>query len=302
MPESISIVIPTRNGAATLPGVLEAIARQRVDGRVQTIAVDSGSTDGTVSLLREHGVRVVDIPEGTFDHGLTRNLGIGATTGALVVLLVQDAVPATDDWLSNLIAPFRTDAQLAGAFARQEPRPDAGPITRHYLAPYVGASASARTACVFSADAFSALAPPARLDRCTFDNVCSCIRRSIWERHPFRATPIGEDLAWAKEVLLDGYRLAYVPSAAVVHSHERSVSYEFWRTVTLHRELFGLFELRTIPSAAKLARACLSCLRLHASLEWNARALGLAFVWPAGQYLGGLSAARGWHIRRRKGI
>jgi GT2 family glycosyltransferase len=298
----ISIVIPTRNGGETLPAVVDAVSRQRIDVPVETIAIDSGSTDGTVALLRRHGVKVFDIQADAFDHGLTRNLGLSLATGDLAVLLVQDAVPASDQWLSTLTAPFRTDPQLAGTFARQEPCTSAGPITRHYHAAYLASSPIGRTASLQDDGAFAELAPSARLDCCTFDNVCSCVRRSVWQKHQFRPTAIGEDLAWAKEVLLAGYRLAYVPEAVVVHSHERAVRYEFWRTVTLHRELFRLFELRTIPSATLLLRAISSCLALHGALEFNRRSLGLAVAWPLGQYIGGLSAARGWPMRRKKGV
>jgi glycosyltransferase involved in cell wall biosynthesis len=298
----VSIVLPTRNGADTLPAVLDALARQRIEVPVETLAIDSGSTDGTVALLRRHNVKVLDISSDSFDHGLTRNLGLSLATGDLVVLLVQDAVPASDDWLSNLTAPFDADPRLAGTFARQEPSASAGAITRHYHASYLASSPIGRTATLSNSDAYSALAPAARLDRCTFDNVCSCVRRTIWERNPFQSTAIGEDIAWAKNVLLAGYRLAYVPDAVVVHSHERSVRYEFWRTVTLHRELYRLFDLRTVPSMPQLLRAVSSSLALHGRLEWNARSFGLAFAWPVAQYIGGLSAACGWPMRRRKGV
>jgi rhamnosyltransferase len=300
--ESISIVIPTLNGAATLPAVLEAIARQRIEVPVEVLAVDSGSTDGTVSLLQQSHVDVTSISPQTFDHGLTRNLALSRARGDLVVLLVQDAVPVSDDWLAALTAPLRADARLAGTFARQEPRPDADAITRRYHASYLAASRCGRVIAIDGADGFEKLSPQERLDRCTFDNVCSCVRRSVWQRHPFRSTPIGEDIAWAKDVLLAGYRLAYVPDAVVVHSHHRSVRYEFWRTVTLHRELFVLFQLRTIPSVPALLRSVTSCLALHADVEPGARALALAVAWPLGQYVGGVSAARGWRMRRRQGV
>mgnify|MGYP001067294318 CR=1 FL=1 len=70
-----------------------------------------------------------------------------------------------------------------------------------------------------------------RFGTAVFDNVCSCVRRSVWSEHRFPASPIAEDLAWGREVVLAGYRLVYVPSAAVVHSHERSARYELGRTL-----------------------------------------------------------------------
>jgi rhamnosyltransferase len=292
---SISIVIPTLNGMATLPALLEAISRQRIDLPLEVIAVDSGSTDGTADLLRSRGIRLISIPADSFNHGVTRNMGLDAARGDLAVLLVQDAVPASDSCLAALTRPFRDDVRLAGTFARQLPRPDARPITRQYLARYLASSDTARTVSVANAADFGGLPPMTQLERCTFDNVCSCIRRSVWQQHPFPATPIGEDIEWAKTVLLAGYRLAYVPDAAVVHSHERSARYEFARTSVLHRRLYELFGVRTIPTLPLLARAIATSLVTHLRYERNARAIALAFAWPFGQYVGALSAVRGWN-------
>ncbi len=174
----------------------------------------------------------------------------------------------------------------------------------------MAASESPRTSVIHDGEEFKALDPMARFLRCAFDNVCSCIRRSIWLRHPFRATPIGEDIEWAKDVLLAGYRLEYVPGAAVIHSHDRSAKYEFMRTYVLHRRLYELFGLRTIPTLPLLMRAVGSSLAVHRTCRkqapgepaTSARAVGLAFAWPLGQYVGALSAVRGWAPFRFKQV
>ena len=298
----VSIVLPTRNGAATLPSLLDSIARQRVGFAFEIIAVDSSSSDGTADLLRARVDRLTSIPADAFDHGLTRNLGIEQAGGELIVLLVQDALPASDSWLAKLTAPLIADDRIAGAYARQLPRPDASAITRHSLEHWVASSDVGRTIALADSAELEALDPMARLERCAFDNVCSCIRRSIWRRHPFRRTPIAEDLEWAGEVLLAGYRIAYVPEAEVIHSHDRSARYELARTCLLHRRLYELFELRTIPTLPLLARAIASSLMVHLrcqtqssrAFDGSGRAIALAFAWPLGQYLGALSAVSGW--------
>ncbi len=304
----ISIVIPTCNGIATLPGLLDAIASQEIGGAVEIVAVDSGSDDGSRELLRERADRLVEIAPHEFDHGLTRNLGVEHARGELVVLMVQDAVPASKTWLASLVAPFAGDAALAGSFARQQPRDDASAITRYYAERATAASPSPRVVAVDRAT-FDGLQPMDRLDLCTFDNVCSCIRRSVWTRYPFKSTPIGEDIEWAREVLLAGYRLAYVPDAVVIHSHDRAARYELARTYVLHHQLFALLGVRTIPVLSSLVRAVASSIGVHlrcqrsdpragAPLADTYRAVALAFAWPLGQYLGGLHAARGWKLRR----
>jgi rhamnosyltransferase len=300
----VSIALVTHNGAATLPALLDAIAEQEVEFEVETVAVDSSSSDGSNELLHRRVDRVVTIAERDFDHGLTRNLAIDSSTGELVVLLVQDAIPASPQWLRELVGPFATDELLAGTFARQLPRPDASRITRMALARWVAASTEPRTCALPEAASLADLAPSERHLLCAFDNVCSCIRRSVWKEHPFRAAVIAEDLEWAREVLLAGHRLRYVPAATVIHSHERPPAYELRRTVEVHRRLVELFELRTIPSLFHLLRAWAVTVRDHLrylagpgpdrpGLREIGRTMALAFTWPLGQYLGGRRGRRG---------
>ncbi|MFH1176798.1 MAG: glycosyltransferase, partial [Acidobacteriota bacterium] len=306
----VSVVIPTFNGVATLSHLLTALERQQTQLAWETVAVDSGSTDGTLALLDGRVSRVLRVPRAEFDHGLTRNLGIREARGELVVLLVQDAIPASPDWLEQLARPLLEDPALAGTFARQLPRPDASRLTRHNLARWVAAGEEPRTSRVSGTAAFDALTPLERLELCAFDDVCSCIRRSVWEIHPIPQAAFAEDIDWAREVLLAGHALAFIPAAAVVHSHERSARYELARTRAGHYRLYELLGLRTIPTLRHLLRSFavtladhLRCLRVGEGPRPGprevARALALAFAWPLGQYLGARAAARGQSLAGR---
>ena len=96
----LSVVLPTKNGTATLPALLDALDEQRTTFPLEVVAIDSGSRDGTRDLLALRVDRLIEIAPSEFDHGTTRNLGIEASRGELVVLLVQDAIPASADWLA----------------------------------------------------------------------------------------------------------------------------------------------------------------------------------------------------------
>jgi rhamnosyltransferase len=308
----VSIVLLTRNGVETLPRLLDALSRQRAGFAFEIVAVDSGSTDGTVPLLERSVHRLITIPPAEFNHGLTRNLAVDHAAGELVVLLVQDAIPVADDWLDRLTAPMRADANVAGAFCRQQARRDSSALTRTMLESWVAASSRSRSVRLTEVE-YLALEPHARLLACAFDNVCSCIRRSVWRTIPFVRTPIAEDLEWGKAALLAGYQIDFVADAAVEHSHDRHPRYEFARTYLLHRRLFELFELRTVPSFRHLCRAVAGSSRSYVKWDRQAarngggaigapRALAFAVAWPLGQYLGGLSAARGWAPLRFEGV
>ena len=307
----VSIVVPTFNGAATLPDLLSAVRAQHADFAFEVIAVDSGSTDGTVPLLEAAADQVLRIAPGTFNHGATRNHAIAAGRGVFAALLVQDAVPASPEWLARLVAPLRADSGLAGTYARQIPQAGASPLTRHYLERWAASSTAPREAALAGPAELESLPPLDRYLRCVFDNVSSAVRRSVWERHPFPVTPIAEDAEWARDVLLAGHRLAYVPDAVVVHSHERSARYELWRTYLVHQRLRALFGLRLVPTpvhlVAGVARNVLSHLRCVARegsvfSAQGARALALAVAFPLGQYLGALSADTGRPLLKPRGV
>jgi len=253
---------------------------------------------------------VLSISAAAFNHGATRNAGIEQSTGDLVVLTVQDAVPSDTRWLAALTQPFDDDPKVAGTFARQVPAMNASPLARWNLEHWVAARSAPRIVGPVDAASFAGLAPNARLDICAFDNVSSCVRRIAWERHPFKRVPIAEDLEWARDVLLDGWKIAYAPEACVRHSHDRSVLYEWRRTYLVHRRLMELFGLSSIPSFADLLRSigftaaahARVCRRDRATLRDTRRALALAIAWPAGQYFGARDARRGAPPRIPAGV
>jgi rhamnosyltransferase len=200
-------------------------------------------------------VRTLPIPPASFDHGETRNLGAREARGAIVVFLTQDAQPADPHLVARLAQALDADPRLAGAFARQQPRPEADPLTRRDLRGWVAAAEQPRTVVIDDLARFEVRPPLERYQLAAFDNVASAARRDLLLQHPFAATLFGEDVEWGLRMLRLGRGLAYVPSAVVVHSHRRSVRGLFERNYLGHRLLHRLFGLVTIPDVPHLLRA-----------------------------------------------
>jgi rhamnosyltransferase len=311
MTARISVVLPTLNAGPVLDGLLAAVSRQDGAFETEVIAIDSGSTDGTVARLREGGVTVIGVPRTTFNHGQTRNQALAHAKGDFAVLMVQDAVPVSRGWLSALVDPLVRDGSIAGTFARQVPAARASRVTAHYLAQWVAARTEPRVIGPLTREAFDRMSPAERHAACAFDNVCSCIRLRVWQDYPFQPTAIAEDLEWARDVLLAGHKLAYVPDAVVEHSHERPVSYELQRTYLVHQRLETLFGLATVPTVRSLIRAVAATVRANARVAageprgrtravLRGAALGVAL--PLGQYLGARAAREGRELLRTHGI
>ena len=82
----VSIVIRTYNEQKHLRALLEGIQNQHRDGiEIETVIVDSGSTDNTVKIANEFPTRVVPIKKEEFSFGRSLNIGCAAATGEALV-------------------------------------------------------------------------------------------------------------------------------------------------------------------------------------------------------------------------
>jgi rhamnosyltransferase len=248
----VSIVIPTLNAGFGFEALLEGLCTQRTDFDYEIVVLDSGSTDGTAELALRYGASVYRVSRAEFDHGGTRNLGISLSEGEYVTLIVQDAVPLDERWLAAMVEDLDQDGLIAGVYGRQVPRSGCSPLTRVLVNGWATADLERREQFVNDPELYRALSPKERWLLATFDNVSSCLRRSVWEKIPFERTNFGEDLRWGKMVVEEGYKLVYEPRSAVFHSHERGVAYDLRRHYVDQLVLLDLFELALVPNSMLL--------------------------------------------------
>lgn len=257
-------MILTLNAGPGFAGLLERLAAQRTGFDHELVVVDSGSTDGTVELARRHGATVHAIPKEEFDHGAARNLGVSLAGGEYVAFLVQDALPVDERWLAAMVEDLEADDAVAGVYGRQIPRPESSPLARAVVNDLPTAVTERRVQQ--AGDDYWGLPPAARRLLALFDNVSSCVRRSVWQEFPFERTPFGEDLRWGRRVIEAGHKLVYEPRSAVLHSHERGALYDLRRHYADGLLLLDLFGLAPTPN---LARVPLGAFRTAAHLNWR---------------------------------
>ncbi len=82
---SISVIIPTLNEAAALPGLLKALDRD--DKLTEIIVVDGGSVDDTANIALRHGVQVFI---GECGRGQQIRAGVAQATGDILLFLHAD--------------------------------------------------------------------------------------------------------------------------------------------------------------------------------------------------------------------
>lgn len=108
----VSIVINTLNRAESLATTLDALQWIAFAGEFEVVVVNGPSTDGTEALLAPWSDRVVIERCPVANLSVSRNIGIGASSGEIVAFIDDDAVPEPE-WLGQLVAAF--DDPLVGA-------------------------------------------------------------------------------------------------------------------------------------------------------------------------------------------
>lgn len=217
-----AVIIPTRNGGDLWKKAASAISCQN-EFQGNVIIIDSNSSDDTIITALTITTECLHISENIFDHGGTRNLACRNIHDDvdIVIFMTQDAILASPESLSNLVAVF-DDPMVAAAYGRQLPHDNATAIACHarsFNYPNKGYKSSLDDKIsmgiktVFMSNSFSAY----RLS--TFRELGGFPEKTI----------LCEDMHFSARAVLAGYKIAYVPEATVYHSHNYTVLEEFKR-------------------------------------------------------------------------
>ncbi len=215
----VTVAIPTLNAGGDFSRLLRALKEQTIS--YELLVIDSSSSDDTAELARSFGATVITIGRQDFDHGATRNLAVQSAKGDFIVFLTQDAVPANEHALENLLRPF-SNAQVAAAYGRQLPDRGATLFAEHLRLFKYPAEARIKglqdkatygIETPFMSDSFSAYRKDAL-------QLIGLFKRGII---------FAEDVHAGARLILAGHLIAYAPDAAVYHSHNHTLLDELKR-------------------------------------------------------------------------
>lgn len=239
-----TVAIPVRNGGELFKLTLTALAHQTIEHEL--LVCDSGSSDGSVAIARDHGARVLEIPPASFGHGATRNLLMREAQGSHVAMLTQDAEPADPGWLETMLTGFDHAERIAVVYGPYRPRREASLAVRMELEHwFTSLSPDGGPQVERLHDEERSLPPGAFLGRRGFlTDANACLARDAWERVPFREVPYAEDRVLAIDMLRAGYAKAFLPAAAVLHSHDYTTMEELRRCFDEWRGLLEVYGWR----------------------------------------------------------
>ncbi len=125
---TVSVVVPAKEVAETIGGVVDALVAMREAGLVdEVLVVDAASQDGTARIAADRGADVAQEDDLRPDAGPAGGKGdamwrgLGATRGEIVVYVDADSAVFHPHYVTSLLAPLFEDETLAlvkGSFRR----------------------------------------------------------------------------------------------------------------------------------------------------------------------------------------
>jgi glycosyltransferase involved in cell wall biosynthesis len=200
---TVSIVVRAFNEDKHIYRLLFGITKQTIKDP-EIILVDSGSTDDTLAIAAQFPVKIVHISPEEFTFGRSLNMGISEASGEIIVIISAHCYPVYPDWLEQLVKPLN-DEDIGLSYGRQR-----GGETNYFSEHQFFRKYFPENSVFQQAHPYS-------------HNANAAIRRELWAQHPYDENLTGlEDLAWSSWLMEEGYNLAYVAEAEVVHIHDET--------------------------------------------------------------------------------
>jgi rhamnosyltransferase len=251
------------------------------------IVFDSGSTDGSVELIRAAQPRhFVQLLPHDYNPARVMNRAMTLAETDRVIFLNADATPQGANWLRPLAEALQ-DRDTAAVFGRQVPRPDCR--------------------AAFACDYERCFGPQRESARWPhfFSMVSSGLRKDVWQRRGFdEAMQYSEDDEYTRWCRSQGYRVLYCPDSVVMHSHNYTPRQAYKRSFGEAWALAAVWEKspRLMTRRARLLLGWLNdarrdfafCRKTHRLREWP-HALRIRWVQRCGQREGFLA---GWGMHR----
>lgn len=207
---SISIIMRSKNDAWVIEDTLTMLFKQTITD-FELLHVDSGSTDGTVDIIKRFSGTLYQIKPEAYIPGVVLNDMVSKAKGDIIVFLNSDGTPKNEYWLETLIKPLVQNPKPSVVFSRQFARPDAWKLIEF---DYMRTFPSKRAAWL-------------NPDFLSF--VSTAFHKEIWQQHPFYTLGISEDQQWANRLIREGIAIHYVPESEVYHSHNYTWRQLWWR-------------------------------------------------------------------------
>lgn len=233
----IDVIIPTFHPDKEFGELIKRLESQTLDIH-KIIIMNTWTGNFPEEFIKAYSnIEVCHLNQEDFDHGGTRNAGAARTQAEYLLFMTQDAIPADSHLVEELASAFER-SQVKAAYARQLPKENCRDLERYTRSfNYPKKSRIQRQADVdtLGIKAFFC------------SNVCAMYEKETFLKQGgfVKHTIFNEDMIYAGGLIKNGYEIAYVATARVLHSHNYSAIRQLQRNFDLavsqaeHPEVFG---------------------------------------------------------------
>ena len=241
---TISIIVPTFNGASRIGNCLESLQKQAAGRNAEILVVNDGSTDNTVGVVEHYsGVRL--ITQANAGPAAARNRGALAASGKIILFTDDDCIPMAD-WLDAMLQPFEDPEVVGvkGAYRTLQKR------------------IAARFVQIEYEDKYRLMSSHAYID--FVDTYSAAFRRDRFLETTGYDTSFplacAEDVELSYRMSARGWKMKFAPNAIVYHTHPDTLSkylkkkykFAFWRVVAVRKNRRKAMKDSHTPQLMKL--------------------------------------------------
>jgi len=196
----VSIIIRTKNEQRYIGIVLDYL-RQQTFQDFEIVIIDSGSTDKTLSIIKNYPIKLMKIKAKDYNPSYALNLAINKAKGKIMCIISAHSIPITDTWLEDGLENFK-DKSVVG-------------VAGNYSTIPIGYWNRKLGRIFFNAHHWKRMEYYNHIS-----NTNSLIKKSLWKKYPFDEKMNGsEDKDWSYEMLARGHNIIKDPKFNVFHSH-----------------------------------------------------------------------------------
>ncbi len=220
-----TVFIPTYYGEEYIDDLFQRVFTQDVDFDYEVLCYDTSSGDATPEIIKKYAqkhsnLRYKTLTKEEYGHGKTRRDAAYDAKGEIVVYLSQDALPAHNRWLYEMVKPFSINEKIVGVVGKQDPRPHCVPMLKNEIRAVFGNMGNDLGLSLFYDDYF--IKEQSQYDFISFySDVNSAARRSVLTGEiPYKPVAYAEDQLFGRDLIDAGYIKVYTPRGNVVHSND----------------------------------------------------------------------------------
>jgi glycosyltransferase involved in cell wall biosynthesis len=270
---SVSIIVPAFNAAGRIGCCLESLIVQAAVGEAEILVVNDGSSDDTAGVVQRYPeVRLIN--QANAGPAVARNRGAFEARGQILVFTDDDCVPAAG-WLDAMLAPFDDPEVVATKGVYRT-------LQKEWVARFVQTEYEDRYRLMQKLDSIDFV-----------DTYSAAFRRDRFLEmngfDPEFPLACAEDAELSYRMSARGWKMKFMPQAAVYHSHPRTpveylrkkYKFAFWRVQALRRNPGKALKDSHTPQLMKLQLLFAPALVLAAaadlSMHWSGMISAIVF-------------------------